>query len=171
VQKPLPMQPPLAARRQQAVGHQYQQDLVPTRPLTAHFQPLAPEHIELQLPPQHQRQPARAPLSRPAQSQFRKFDPDDGGVRQQPFAPVFGKQRQGSRPGLAIRHDLDRPPPRQFLRIVDLAEVQHVALHHPPTGYARVPNNAPAAVLLAILPANFRAQEHDGRQLSAHRRP
>ena len=32
-------------------------------------------------------------------------------------------------------------------------------------------NNAPVAVLLAILPANFRAQEHDGRQLSAHRQP
>jgi hypothetical protein len=29
----------------------------------------------------------------------------------------------------------------------------------------------PVAVLLAILPANFAAQEHDGRQLSAHWRP
>ena len=29
-------------------------------------------------------------------------------------------------------------------------------------------DNAPVAVLLAILPANLAAQEHDGRQLSAH---
>jgi hypothetical protein len=29
-------------------------------------------------------------------------------------------------------------------------------------------DNAPVAMLLAILPANFAAQEHDGRQLSAH---
>ena len=32
-------------------------------------------------------------------------------------------------------------------------------------------NNAPVAVLLAILPANFRAQEHDVRQSSVRRRP
>jgi hypothetical protein len=31
------------------------------------LQPPAPEQIELQLPPQHQRQPPRAPLSRPPQ--------------------------------------------------------------------------------------------------------
>jgi hypothetical protein len=65
----------------------------------------------------------------------------------------------------------DRPPPRQFLRIVDLAQVQHVPLHHAPAGDPRVLDNAPVAVLLAILPANFAAQEHDGRQLSAHWRP
>jgi hypothetical protein len=35
----------------------------------------------------------------------------------------------------------------------------------------RVLDNAPIAVLLAILPANFAAQEHDGRRLSAHWRP
>ena len=97
--------------------------------------------------------------------------PDNGGVRQQPVAAVFGKQRQGSRAGLALLKNLDRPPPRQFLQIVDLAQVQHVALHHAPAGHPRVFNNAPVAVLLAILPANFGAQEHDGRELSAHPRP
>jgi Aspartyl protease len=35
----------------------------------------------------------------------------------------------------------------------------------------RVLDNAPIAMLLAILPANLAAQEHDGRQLSAHWRP
>jgi len=32
-------------------------------------------------------------------------------------------------------------------------------------------DNVPVAVLLAILPANFAAQEHNGRQLSAYWRP
>src|SRR6266446_5091587 len=72
-------------------------------------------------------------------------------IRQQSLAAVFRKQRQ--RPGLrgAILQNLDRPPPCQFLRVVDLAEVQHVPLHHAPPGDPRVLDNAPVAVLLAIL--------------------
>jgi hypothetical protein len=42
-----------------------------------------------------------------------------------------------------------------------------VPLYHAPAADPRVLDNAPIAVLLAILPANFAAQEHDGRQLSA----
>jgi hypothetical protein len=59
---------------------------------------------------------------------------------------------------------------RQLLRVVDLTQVQHVSLHHAPPGDPRVLDNAPIAVLLAILPANLAAQEH-GRRLSAHWRP
>jgi hypothetical protein len=36
-----------------------------------------------------------------------------------------------------------------------------VALHHAPAGDPRVLDNAPVAMLFAILPANFAAQEHD----------
>jgi hypothetical protein len=49
--KPLAVQPPFAARRQQPVGDQHEHDLIPACPLAAHTQPLAPELIELQLPP------------------------------------------------------------------------------------------------------------------------
>src|SRR5467141_4339506 len=166
--KPFAVQPPFAARRQQAIGDQYEQHLIPARPLAAHAQPLAPELLQLQLPPQQQRKPTRAPLPRPAQPQLRQLDADDRNVRQQSFTAVLRKQRQ--RAGLrgAILQYRDRPPPRQFLRVVDLAEVQHVPLHHAPPGDPRVLDNAPVAVLLAILPANFAAQERDGRQLSAH---
>src|SRR5438105_3326029 len=80
--KPLAVQPPFAARRQQAVGDQHEQNLVPARPLAARSQPLGPEQIELQLAPQQQRQPARAPLPRPAQLQLRQLDADNRGVRQ-----------------------------------------------------------------------------------------
>jgi hypothetical protein len=169
--KPLTMQAPFAARRQQAIGDQHEQHLIPMRPFAAHSQPLQPELIELQVAPQHQCQPARAPLPWPAQPQFRQLDADDRGIRQQPLAAVFRKQRQRPRPRGAILQNLNRPPPRQFLRIVDLAQIQHVPLHHAPAGDTRVLDNAPIATLLAILPADLAAQEHDGRQLSAHWRP
>src|SRR6202022_489830 len=115
--------------------------------------------------------PASTPLPRPAQLQFRQLDADDRGVRQQPFTAVLRKQRQRARLRGAVLDHRDRPPPRQFLRVVDLAQVQHVPLHHSPAADPRVLDNAPVAVLLAILPANLAAQEHDGRQLSAHWRP
>ena len=169
--KPLPMQPPLAARCQQAIGDQYEQHLIPARPLTTHAEPLGPELIELQFPPQHQRQPACAPLPRPAQPQFRQLYVDDRGVCQQPFAAVLRKQRQRAGLRSTVLQNRNRPPPRQLLRVVDLAEIQHVPLHHAPAAEPRVLDNAPIAVLLAILPASFAAQEHDGRQLSAHWRP
>jgi len=71
----------------------------------------------------------------------------------------------------AVLQNRDRPPPCQFLRVVDLAQVQHVPLHHAPAADPRVFDNAPVAMLFAILPANLETQEHDRRQLSAHRRP
>jgi len=45
---------------------------------------------------------------------------------------------------------LDRAPPRQLLRVVDLTQVQHVPLHHAPPGGPRVLDNALVAMLLAI---------------------
>jgi rhodanese-related sulfurtransferase len=56
----------LAAGLRDVVGGQHEQHLIPTRPLAAHPQPRRPELIQLQLAPQHQRQPARAPLPWPA---------------------------------------------------------------------------------------------------------
>ena len=53
------------------------------------------------------RQPAGAPLPRPAQPQLRQLQPNDRGVRQQPFAAIFGKQRQRARPRRPLR-----PTPR-----------------------------------------------------------
>jgi hypothetical protein len=75
---------------------------------------------------------------------------------------------------LLSEEGLSRPEPRfelALLRVVDLAQVQHVPLHHAPSGGPIVLDNAPVAMLLAILPANLAAQEHDGRRLSAHWRP
>jgi hypothetical protein len=39
---PFPMEPPLAARREQSVGHEHEQHLIPARALAARQKPLAP---------------------------------------------------------------------------------------------------------------------------------
>jgi hypothetical protein len=54
---------------------------------------------------------------------------------------------------------LDHPAPG-FLAIVDLAEIKHLALHHLAAGAALALDNAPVAVLLAVLEASIRAQIH-----------
>jgi hypothetical protein len=48
--EPLPMQAPLAPRRQQPVRRQHQENRIPARPLAADRKP-RPEPVELQLPP------------------------------------------------------------------------------------------------------------------------
>jgi hypothetical protein len=56
-------------------------------------------------------------------------------------------------------------------RAIAAATADAVPLHHASPADPRVLDNASVAVLLAILSANFAAQEHDGPQLSAHWRP
>ena len=70
--KPVPMQPPFAARREQPVGDQHEQDLLPTCPFAALRQTFRPEPIQCQLLPKFQRQPAGAPHARAAQAQLRQ---------------------------------------------------------------------------------------------------
>jgi len=47
----------------------------------------------------------------------------------------------------AFLEHLHRPPPRQFLRVVDLAQVEYMPLRHALPGDPRVLDNAPIAVL------------------------
>jgi hypothetical protein len=157
---PGPVQPPFGPGRDQPVGHQHEQHVIPARSLAAAGKPLVPEPVQLQLFPQRQRQPARPPLPRPAQLQLRQAQPHDRVVRQHPVTAILRKQRQRSRLGSAVLQDLDRLAPRQLLRRVDLAEIQHRTLHDPPTAHAAVLDKAPVAVFLAVLPANRVAQKH-----------
>jgi hypothetical protein len=93
---------------------------------------------------------------------LRQLQPNDRGVRQNLRAAVFGKQRQGRRSIGRFVHHLDRPPPRQFLRVVDLAEVKNMLLNDPSASNALVFDDAPVAMPLAVLLANLGAQKHDG---------
>ena len=103
------------------------------------------------------------------QPQLRQLQPNDRVVRQNPFTAVFGKQRQRLGPiGLFVQH-LDRPAPRQFLRVVDLAEVKNVLLNYPPAGDAFALDHAELAMPLAVLLANLLPQKHGGAALFTDR--
>ena len=78
VEEPLAMQPPFAAGRDEPVGRQHLQHLIPARPLAAPGQAFGPEPVELQLAPQHAGEPAGAPLARPAEPHLAT---DAGGSR------------------------------------------------------------------------------------------
>jgi hypothetical protein len=63
--------------------------------------------------------------------------------------------------GLPARVErFDRLAPCSALAVVDLAQIQHVPLHRPPAGDTAVLDDAPIAVLLAVLVAKFVAQKH-----------
>jgi hypothetical protein len=169
--EPLPMQPPLAARRQQPVGDQHEKFLVPARALAARRQALQPEPVEPQFLPERKREPAGAPLPRPAEPQLRQLQPNDRRVRQRPRAAVFGKQRQSLRPIDFFVQHIDRPAPRQFLRVVDLAEVKNMLLNDPPARNALAFDNAPIAMPLAVLLANLLTQKHADPAFFTNRQP
>jgi hypothetical protein len=59
---------------------------------------------------------------------------------------------------------VDHPAPRLALAVVDLVEIQHRSLHHVAVGAALALDDAPIAMLLAVLRPSSGAQEHDGRQ-------
>src|SRR5208337_2892072 len=163
--EPLPMQPPLAARGQQAIGAHEEQSVLPTRPLPARRHTLAPNPIELQLLPKRKRQPAGPPLPRPAQPQRGQLQANDRGVRHNPFAAILGKQRQRLRSIDLLVHHLDRSAPSQCLRVVDLAQMKDMLLHDASARDALVLDDAPIAMPLAVLLANLVAQKHDGSAL------
>ena len=110
--EPFPVQPPLASRRQQPVGHQHEQHLIPPCALAARPQTFGPEPVKPKLPPQHQSQPARPPLTRPTQPHLRQPHPDNRGVRHKLFTAILGKQRERAGSGRSSLYDLDRPTPR-----------------------------------------------------------
>ena len=59
-----------------------------------------------------------------------------------------------------LREHLDRAAPGRALGVVDLAQIQHVALHHTSVGDTAVLHHAPIAVLFAVFLACLRSQEH-----------
>src|SRR5215467_15106197 len=145
---------PFCTWGQQSIGYQNEQNMVPTRTLAARSEPPAPELSQLQFLPQFKRQPAGSPLPGAAEAQLRQSQPDNGGIRQQPVTTILGKQCERSPPiGLLVQH-LDRFAPSTLLRSIDLAEIENVPLTHLAAGNALVLDNAPVAVLLAVLLTN-----------------
>ena len=81
----------------------------------------------MQLLPEQPPQPAVTEAARPQQLHLREHDRDGvegvGGNR-----PVIGEETQLARLAAAFIEDRDRLSPRGLLAVVDLAEVEHLAL-------------------------------------------
>ena len=161
---PLPVQPPLAAGIDQAIGDQRLQHVQPPCPLPRRRQPWRPEIIQPQLIPHMAGQPAGAPLPRTVQPKTAEPDMHHIAIQCR-CLPILGKQRDLSGLLAIFVERIDRPAPRRPLGIVDLAQVQHVSLHRAAAGDTTVLHDAPVAMLLAVLSANLVAQKH-GRRLS-----
>jgi hypothetical protein len=150
VEEPLPMQSPFAARRDQPVGRQHLQHVIPTRPFAALRQSLRPEPIEPQLPPQHARQPTGAPLARAAEPHLVETQPDDI-LSGRNIATIFGEEGERSCSASIFVEHLDGPAPSFRLRGIDLAEIEHMTLHHATVIETSVLNDAPVDVRLPVL--------------------
>ena len=61
---------------------------------------------------------------------------------------------------LALLSHLDRLAPSGMLLVINLAKVEHLALHHPIAATAPVLDDAPITVFFAILEAFCRTQKH-----------
>jgi len=58
--------------------------------------------------------------------------------------------------------------PSLVLGVVDLAQIQHLPLHHLAAGAALVLNNIPVAMLLAVFEASIEPQEHANQPTPNH---
>ncbi len=152
--EPLAMQAPLATRRQQPVGRQQQQHLVPTCPpcgsgpsrraqnrssASSRHRFTASQH------PPH----CRGRHSRSSES----FSRTTAASGQHPHAAVFREQRQRARRRRSFLKDGDRLRQASSCRSVDLAQVQRQRpLHHTVSAYSAISSTMlPVTVLFAVL--------------------
>ena len=91
-------------------------------------------------------------------------------------------RKQGELPvtASAFVKGFDLPAPRFMLTVVDLAEIQHLALHHFAASTPLVLDNIPIAMFFAVFEASVESQEHanqltqnkiDEKILGLHYRP
>jgi hypothetical protein len=79
---------------------------------------------------------------------------------------IGGKQRKLSVAAGVFVKRLDHAAPGFMLAVVDLAEIQHLALHHLPGHAAAVLNNIPVPMFLAVFEASVEAQKQDANQIT-----
>ena len=106
---------------------------------------------------------ACAPLPRPMQLHAIKPHLHAMAVRVLRNRATGGKQRQLPVVARVFVERLDHPTPGFVLAVVDLAEIQHLALRHLPGHAAAVLNNIPIPMFLAVFQASVEAREHDAQ--------
>src|ERR1017187_9522167 len=139
--------------------NQQLQHLSPTHLLLARWQFPLPEPIQMQLPPPFASQPAVAERPRAPQLHFRQLDLntiDDAGGN----LAVFREQAQSGVALARFVEHLQALAPGGLLAVVDLAQVQHAALHHLPAPQTPALLDAEIAMLFAVFASLVAAQEH-----------
>src|SRR5690242_16202084 len=76
---------------------------------------------------------------------------------------ILRKQRDLPRNPAGFVKRFDRPAPGRTLAVVDLTQVEHMPLYRAAACNAPVLNDAPIAVLLAVLPTGLGTQKHAAR--------
>ncbi len=161
--KPVAMQLPLAARGQQSMRHQYGQNLLPARALSACPQFFLPERVQMQLPPQLQRQPAPAPLPRTMQGQLRQPYLHHIRSRCLLWNAIFGKQRHLANCLLTMgvsRNRLNGALPLHALAVVDLPKIKDVTLDRRAALHSAALHNTPRPMLFSVLETAAAFQVH-----------
>ena len=157
----MPVQAPLPARIDQSISAEGLQHQVPTRTFAAGRQTFGPKLSQSQFFVKLAGQPTGSPLAWVTQLQFRKFDPHDVGVFDL-HDVVFGKQSHRARQRLAVLKNLDGLLPGRLLLVVDLAQVENVALDDFAARATLVFHDRPVAVFLAIFLSRAPTQKHNG---------
>src|SRR5258708_18546661 len=168
--EPESVQSPLAARIDQSIADQRLQDVLPAGSFPRIRQPTRPEPIRLEPLIQMTRQPTRAPLPRPMQLhclQPHLYAIALGMLGNRAIGGKQGQLRVSSSPFIK---GFDHPTPSLVLAIVDLAQVQHLALHHLAARAAPALDNIPVAVFFAVLQTSIESQKHDATQLTPNRK-
>ena len=134
----------------QPVTNQRLDHVQPARALARRRQLVRPEIVQPQLVPQVASQPAATPL--PWLAQFQGVEPDVHGLAvQRRHLPVGGEQGKLCRANPALSEHFNGLAPCRLLGLVDLAQIEHMALHHTARGAAPAFHNAPVAVPFAVL--------------------
>ena len=155
------MQPPLATRINEPIGHQRLQNMTPTGSFTGIRKPRRPEPIQAQLLVKFTRQPARSPLPRPVQ--LHRLDPHLHAISLGVLghAAVGGEQSKLPVSLIVFVQRLDYTPPSRVLAVIDFAEIQHWPLHYLAASTALALHDAPVTVLFAVLNPSRESQVHD----------
>ena len=161
--EPVAMQMPLRAGREQALRDEHPEDAIPARALARGGKMFREECIETELAVKFQSQPAPAPLTRTLDREL--IQPDLHHARVIGGRGTIMREQSDLRRRVGIGGvSVESFTPGFALGIIDLAEVEHLALRHAPVVETFVFDHTPAGVFLAIFFADLRTQKHNDRR-------
>ena len=158
VGQPLAVHPQFAPGVRQAVEHDALENRQPVRPLASGDEAPRPEGVQPEPVPQFQPQPDLAPVAQVPHRQPVHPDPDQLSVAFTGRRTVGREKGELARMAFLVER-LDRVLPPRALRVVELAEIEGLALEHAPAGTHAL-HQTPVHMDFAILATLVRFQKH-----------